>query len=189
MAENEKSNEAKKEARGEFFIVPNRIFELGLTPYELSVLLYLMMLADRKTNSCFPSEKGIARACGMSLATVKRSIKALEERSLINVKRQFSESKNGLNRQTSNLYTVQLYEIPPVVLRDISPSSVRHPPQLTQIREINKTKPNKTKLNISIPTEQSAEPTVAVERKRYFLFLVAINKFVCYNIHKLTTKG
>ena len=152
MAENEKNNEAKNDARGEFFIVPNRIFELGLTPYELSVLLYLMMRADRKTNSCFPSEKGIARACGMGFSTITRIIKSLEAKGLINVEKQYSKSKNGLNRQTSNLYTLLLCESSPLTISDTPPYSKGVSPLIAPSREINKTIPNITKLNISIPT-------------------------------------
>ena len=47
----------------------------------------------------------------------------------------------------ANLYTVKLREIPHGVLREPPPSSVRHPPQLTEIREINKTKPNRVKID------------------------------------------
>ncbi len=136
-----------------FFIVPSRVFELELSPYELTVLFYLMMRADNQTHTCFPSEKGIARACGMSLASVKRTVKSLLEKQLIDVNKQFTQSKNGLNRQTANLYIIQLCRTPPDAQTDTHPSSVRHSPQLTQIREINKTIPNITKTNITISTE------------------------------------
>ena len=52
-----KQDEVKIE-REPFFIVPSRVFELDLNPYELSVLFYLMMRADNETHTCFPSEKG-----------------------------------------------------------------------------------------------------------------------------------
>ena len=78
--------ETKKDIQEPFFIVPSRIFELGLNPYELSVLLYLMMRADNKTHSCFPSEKGIAKACGMGRTTVSKSLCSLEEKNLIQKK-------------------------------------------------------------------------------------------------------
>ena len=159
--------EENSKAYEPFFIVPSRVFDKGLSPYELSVLFYLMMRADNEKHTCFPSEKGIAKACGMSLATVKRNIKSLETKQLIKVKKQFSNTKNGLNRQTANLYTIQLSETPPVVAIDTPPSSVGHPPQFTQIREINKTKPNITKTNITKSTELTVGEAVEMEKERF----------------------
>jgi hypothetical protein len=98
--------ETKKDIQEPFFIVPSRIFELGLNPYELSVLLYLMMRADNKTHSCFPSEKGIAKACGMGRTTVSKSLCSLEEKNLIQKKHNYQQSKNGFMRQTSNNYKI-----------------------------------------------------------------------------------
>ena len=82
--------DGNKKEHEPFFIVPSRVFDEGLNPYELSVLFYLIMRSDNETHTCFPSEKGIAKACGMSLATVKRNIKSLETKQLIKVKKQFS---------------------------------------------------------------------------------------------------
>ena len=52
---------------------------------------------------------------------------------------------------------------------DTPPSSVGHSPRLTQIREINKTKPNITKTNITKPTElsESAEDGGGKERNSF----------------------
>ena len=165
---NEKERE--KNTREPFFIVPSRVFELGLNAYELAVLFYLMMRCDNEKHTCWPSEKGIARACGMSLATVKRTVKSLEEKNLININKQFSQSKNGLYRQTANLYTIWLCETPPAAPTDTPPGSVGYPPQLTQIREINKTKPNRTKSNITKTTELK-EAAEGEEKRNNFLEL------------------
>lgn len=174
-------NKSKSE-REPFFIVPSKVFEMNLNPYELSVLFYLMMRADNEKHTCFPSEKGIAKACGMSLATVKRNVKSLEAKHLIKVKKQFTNTKNGMNRQTANLYTIEeLYGTPPVVAKDTPPSSVGYPPQLTEIREINETKPNITKSNISISTELTAEGTAA-EEKDMFYFLKIMKE--CFEVLK-----
>ena len=176
MNENEKSN-----AREPFFLVPSRVFDEGLNPYELAVLFYLIMRSDNEKHTCFPSEKGIAKACGMSLSTVKRTVKSLDEKKLIHIQKQFSQSKNGLNRQTSNLYTIQFCRTPPTVQSDTRPSSDRHSPQLTQTREINKTKPNITKTNITISTELSVDEAMDLEKERFsFLEL----KRECFEILK-----
>ena len=179
MKSQEKDENKKKHEP--FFIVPSRVFDEGLNPYELSVLFYLLMRADNEKHTCFPSEKGIAKACGMSLATVKRNVKSLETKQLIKVKKQFSNTKNGLNRQTANLYTIQFSGTPPVVAKDTPPSSVGHPPQLTQIREINKTKPNITKTNITISTELSVDEAVEMEKLRFSFFEL---KRDCFEILK-----
>ena len=108
----QEKDENKKEHEP-FFIVPSRVFDEGLNPYELSVLFYLIMRSDNETHTCFPSEKGIAKACGMSHPTVTRVIKSLETKSIIKVKRQYAPTKNGTNRQTANLYTLLICEITP----------------------------------------------------------------------------
>ena len=176
MNENEKSN-----AREPFFLVPSRVFDEGLNSYELAVLFYLIMRSDNEKHTCFPSEKGIAKACGMSLSTVKRTVKSLDEKKLIHIQKQFSQSKNGLNRQTSNLYIMQFCRTPPTVQSDTHPSSERHSPQLTQTREINKTKPNITKTNITISTELSVDEAVEMEKLRFSFFEL---KRDCFEILK-----
>ena len=164
--QNEKEGLESSGVREPFFIVPNKVFGYGLNPYELSVLFYLLMRADNKTHTCFPNEKGISDACGTSLSTIKRTVKSLEEKEVIKVERQFAQSKNGLKRQTSNLYTVVFCETPPIARCDTPPMSVGHPPQLTQTREINITKPNITKSNITKPTELNSADAEAVAKER-----------------------
>ena len=100
--------ETEKNAREPFFIVPSRVFELGLTPYELAVLFYLIMRSDNEAHTCWPSEKGIARACGMGKTTVSKSIKSLEANQIIRKEKRYQQSKNGLMRQTANNYTINL---------------------------------------------------------------------------------
>ena len=45
---------------GHYFLLPNEIFTLGLSPGELSVYAYLMFCEDRETHQCWPS---IGRIC------------------------------------------------------------------------------------------------------------------------------
>lgn len=161
-----KQDENKKEHEP-FFIVPSRVFDEGLSPYELAVLLYLMMRADNETHTCFPSEKGIAKACGMGFSTTTRIVKSLENKGLINIKKQYSQTKNGGMRQTSNLYTVLLCESTPHILKEYPQSSEREAPILAPSREINKTKPNITKTNGTISTELSIEEAMEIEELRF----------------------
>jgi len=152
--------------REPFFTVPSKVFDYGLNPYELTVLIYLLMRSDNQTHACYPSERTISKECGMSLATVKRGVRSLEEKDLIKVEKQYSKSKNGNNRQTANLYTVKLREIPHEVLTEPPPSSVGHPPQLTEIREINKTISIITTPNITKSTELSMSEAEEILRER-----------------------
>ena len=68
---------------GRFFLLPNEIFTLGLSPGELSIYAYLMFCEDRETHQCWPSIKTIGQAVGMSENTVRKYIRRLEERELI----------------------------------------------------------------------------------------------------------
>ena len=100
-------NEQKTVKNEPFFIVPSKVFDLGLTPYEFSVLCYLIMRSDNDTHSCFPSEKGIASACGMGKTSVAKSLKSLEDLGIIEKEKRYQQSKNGLMRQTTNNYVIK----------------------------------------------------------------------------------
>ena len=167
MKENNiEKDEAKKEHEP-FFIVPSRVFELGLTPYELSVLLYLMMRVDNEKHTCFPSEKGIAKGCGSSLSSTRRAIASLEEKKIISIECHYMPTSNGMRRQTSNRYKILVFENTPVAQIEHHPCSNRTPPVFTESREINKTKPNRTKNNITISTLTTAEAVDEKERKSF----------------------
>ena len=161
-----------------FFIVPSKVFDYGLNPYELSVLFYLCMRADNETHTCWPSEKTMARDCGMGYSTIRRTIRTLKEKEMIEIRSKYQKSKNGMNRQTANQYQVKLFNkgektifaeesiqennceivpsenIPPAITEHY-PSYDIASPLLSQSGEINKTKPNITKTNITKPTELS----------------------------------
>ena len=188
MKENTKEN-TKEKIKEPFFIVPSKVFELGLNPYELSVLFYLMMRADNEMHSCFPSEKGIADACGMGKTSVTKSIKSLDEKGIIKKESKFQKSKNGLMRQTANEYIINCYsrdgsksensnEI--CSPRDMGsprdrgdtvtqppPTRLAIPPISPRDREINKTIPNITKSNITKSTELSLDLAVELEKERF----------------------
>mgnify|MGYP006066870831 CR=1 FL=1 len=54
---------------GRFFLLPNEIFTLGLSPGELSIYAYLMFCEDRETHQCWPSIGKICQHTGMSANT------------------------------------------------------------------------------------------------------------------------
>ena len=155
-SKNVSTSEYKKYgAYGEpFFCVPNKVFELGLTPHELAVLFYLCMRADNENHTCWPSEKTIAKDCGMTSRTVRNCLRSLEEKERIKTNNQYSVSTNGISRQTANKYTL-IWEInsAPRGIEFRPPRKEIPPPEELDSGEINKTKSNITKSNITKPTE------------------------------------
>ena len=92
---------------GRFFLLPNEIFTLGLTPGELSVYAYLIFCEERETHQCWP---GIGRICqhtGMSANTVAKYIRQLEERQLIDVEPTKVRTKSGEVRNGTLQFTVR----------------------------------------------------------------------------------
>ena len=70
---------------GRFFLLPNAIFTLGLSPGEMTLYVYLIFCEDRKTHQCWPSIGRISQHTGMSANTVAKYIRQLEEKRLIDV--------------------------------------------------------------------------------------------------------
>ena len=92
---------------GRFFLLPNEIFTLGLSPGELSVYAYLMFCEDRKTHQCWPSIGKICQHTGMSANTVAKYIRQLEERQLIDVEPTKVRMKSGEVRNGTLQFTIR----------------------------------------------------------------------------------
>ena len=78
-----------------YFLLPNEIFTLGLTPGELSIYAYLMFCEDRETHQCWPSIGKICQHTGMSANTVAKYIRQLEDKQLIDVEPTKVRTKSG----------------------------------------------------------------------------------------------
>lgn len=85
-----------------FFMVANKIFELGLKPRDFTVYCCLLRHRDNENGSCFPSRKLIATECCMDKKTVDSAIESLSQLGL--VKKVCRHRENGT--RTSNLYYV-----------------------------------------------------------------------------------
>ena len=85
----------RKPRQGGFFLLPNAVFTLGLTPGELSVYAYLMFCEDRETHQCWPSIGKICQHTGMSANTVAKYIRQLEDKQLIDVEPTKVRTKSG----------------------------------------------------------------------------------------------
>ena len=92
---------------GRFFLLPNEIFTLGLSPGELSIYAYLMFCEDRETHQCWPSIGKICQHTGMSANTVAKYIRQLEERQLIDVEPTKVRTKSGEVRNGTLQFTVR----------------------------------------------------------------------------------
>ena len=92
--------------RGNFFSMPNNVFDLGLSPGGFAVYSFLRRCADRKTHQCYPSYKTIGAAVGMSENTVHKYICALADKGLISTENTTVFTKDGMKRNGTLLYTI-----------------------------------------------------------------------------------
>ena len=92
---------------GRFFLLPNEVFTLGLTPGELSVYAYLMFCEDRETHRCWPSIGRISQHTGMSANTISKYIYQLEEKRLIDVEPTKVRTKEGMVRNGTLQFTIR----------------------------------------------------------------------------------
>ena len=92
---------------GRFFLLPNEVFTLGLTPGELSVYAYLMFCEDRETHQCWPSIGRISQHTGMSANSVAKYIRQLEEKLLIDVEPTKVRTKRGEVRNGTLQFTIR----------------------------------------------------------------------------------
>jgi hypothetical protein len=87
-----------------WFALPNRIFEVVTTPYELAVIAYLQRCAG-PDGSAWPSFETIASACKMSARQVRYVVGELETRGVIRIQRS--------NGRRSHLYVIELFNVAP----------------------------------------------------------------------------
>ena len=102
-----KNTYTKRSPLGHYFLLPNEIFTLGLSPGELSVYAYLIFCEDRETHQCWPSIGRISQYTGMSANTVVKNIRQLEDKRLINVEPTKVRTKTGEVRNGTLLFTIR----------------------------------------------------------------------------------
>lgn len=96
----------KRDGARNFFPMPKKIFNLGMSAGEIAVYAYLMFRENRKTYQCYPSYRPIGDAVGMSRNTVKKYIDALVEKQLIYAEPTKVTTKDGV-RNGNLLYTIR----------------------------------------------------------------------------------
>jgi len=91
----------------EFFMVPNRVFDVGLSTTEIAVFCYLLRCADNDTKLCFPSYKNICERCKISRQSAITTIKSLCDHNFIEKVSKGYSGEYGVKR--ANTYKVTWY--------------------------------------------------------------------------------
>ena len=92
---------------GRFFVVPNEIFQLGLSAGAIAIYCYLMSLENRRRGdknryTCYPSYATIGRAIGRSERSVYKYVQELIEAGLVSTEQTKVTTKDG-RRWNGNL--------------------------------------------------------------------------------------
>lgn len=95
------------EPKGNFFPIPNEIFNMDLTASEIALYAFLMRMEDRKTFQCYPSFETIGKAVGMgSKNTVMKYVRMLEEKELIETEHTVVEHRDGTLKNGNLMYKI-----------------------------------------------------------------------------------
>ena len=93
--------------KGNFFLLPNDIFESDITAQEFFVLSYLVRCKD-KQNQCWPSRATIAKNCKIKcMSSLDKYLQGLEDKGYISKTKRYSYDGK---RQLSNIYTINKFE-------------------------------------------------------------------------------
>lgn len=92
--------------KGNFFPLPNEIFNMDLCAGEIALYSYLMRMEDRETYSCYPSFKTIGKALHMSRNTVMKYVRRLEEKCLISTENTSVITSAGIKRNGNLRYQI-----------------------------------------------------------------------------------
>ena len=92
--------------QGNYFMLPNEIFNMDLSAGEIALYAFLMRMEDRKTFTCYPAFKTIGNALHMSKNTVMKYVRQLEEKELIETKRTIVEHHDGSLRNGNLMFRI-----------------------------------------------------------------------------------
>ena len=97
----------KRDPNKHYYLVPNEVFNLGLSSHEIAVYNYLLRCEDRRTYQCHPSYRTIGRAVRLSENTVRKYVTSLEEKGLIHTEPSTIITKDGRVRNGSLIYNIR----------------------------------------------------------------------------------
>ena len=97
----------KRDPNKHYYLVPNEVFNLGLSSHEIAVYNYLLRCEDRRTYQCHPSYRTIGKAVQLSENTVRKYVAGLEAKGLIHTEPSTITTKDGRVRNGSLIYTIR----------------------------------------------------------------------------------
>ena len=97
----------KRDPNKHYYLVPNEVFNFGLSSHEIAVYNYLLRCEDRRTYQCHPSYRTIGRAVQLSENTVRKYVAGLEEKGLIRTEPSTIITKDGRVRNGSLIYNIR----------------------------------------------------------------------------------
>ena len=97
----------KRDPNKHYYLVPNEVFNLGLSSHEIAVYNYLLRCEDRRSYQCHPSYRTIGKAVQLSENTVRKYVAGLEEKGLIHTEPSTITTKDGRVRNGSLIYTIR----------------------------------------------------------------------------------
>ena len=97
----------KRDPNKHYYLVPNEVFNLGLSSHEIAVYNYLLRCEDRRTHQCHPSYRTIGKAVQLSENTVRKYVAGLEEKGLIHTEPSTITTKDGRVRNGSLIYNIR----------------------------------------------------------------------------------
>ena len=97
----------KRDPNKYYYLMPNEVFNLGLSSHEIAVYNYLLRCEDRRTYQCHPSYRTIGRAVRLSENTVRKYVAGLEEKDLIRTEPSTIITKDGRVRNGSLIYNIR----------------------------------------------------------------------------------
>ncbi len=97
----------------QFFILPNDIFAIGLSPPEFLLYAFLSSSAGSK-GYCWPRQKTICAKTGLKLSTMQKALKVLRQRQLVEVSKHHNNTKHR-----NNVYTLLSLDNPEIY-RDLA---------------------------------------------------------------------
>jgi DnaD/phage-associated family protein len=139
-----------------WFMVENELIDnLQLTTYEKMIYIVLVRHSN-EDSSCFPSILTISKKAGCSVATVKRTIKSLEEKLLI---KKVTRKVEGKKENNSNLYYVMSAKgrVCENLGSERAEGRVCENPQVGSVRASNNTNINNTNIT-SMYIDKEDEP-------------------------------
>ena len=97
----------KRDPNKHYYLVPNEVFNFGLSSHEIAVYNYLLRCEDRRTYQCHPSYRTIGKAVRLSENTVRKYVTSLEEKGLIRTEPSTIVTKDGRVRNGSLIYNIR----------------------------------------------------------------------------------